>query len=221
MPSLHRADTLSAMRRQPLSRPRILAAAIAMADRDGLDEVTLRRLATELGVHVTSFYNHVATRDAVVEGMVETLIEEAAFPTEPLPWESWIRRIAASMRTVAVNHPGASAAFFRQPGKGLAAAATIECGLAAFEQAGLPPREAYEATRATFLTVLGLTADELARHGRGGTVDEGDYTEMAAEQFPRIRQLGEMVNTIDRWSFLVDALVAGIGVRIAERTRST
>lgn len=209
------------MRRQPLSRPRILATAIAMADRDGLDEVTLRRLAAELDVHVTSLYNHVATRDAVVEGMVETLIDEAAFPVEPLPWESWIRRIAASMQAVAVRHPGASAAFFRQPGKGMAAAATIECGLAAFEAAGLPPQESYEATRATFLTVLGLTADELARHGRGGSVEEGDYKELAAEQFPRIRQLGAMVNTIERWSFLVDALVAGIGVRIAERARST
>lgn len=208
------------MRRQPLSRPRILAAAIDMADRDGLDEVTLRRLAASLGVHVTSFYNHVATRDAVVEGMVETLIEQAAFPTEPLPWESWIRRIAASMRTVAVNHPGASAAFFRQPGKGMAAAATVECGLAAFEAAGLAPREAYEATRATFLAVLGLTADELARHARGGTVEEGEYETLVPEQFPRVRRLGAMVNTIDRWSFLIDALVAGVGARIAERARS-
>lgn len=209
------------MRRQPLSRSRILAAAIAMADRDGLDEVTLRRLAAELDVHVTSLYNHVATRDAVVEGMVETLVEEAAFPVEPLPWETWIRQIAASMRAVAVNHPGASEAFFRQPGKGMAAAATVECGLAAFEAAGLAPQEAYEATRATFLTVLGLTADELARHARGGTVDEGDFETLVAEQFPRARRLGGMVNTIDRWRFLVDALVAGIGVRVAEGARAT
>ena len=64
----------------PLTRERILRTAVAMADQDGLDAVTLRRIAAELGVHVTSLYNHVPTRDAVTDGIVETLLEEAGLP---------------------------------------------------------------------------------------------------------------------------------------------
>ena len=45
-----------------------------MADRDGFEGVTLRRIAAELGVHVTSLYNHVPTRDAVTHGIIERLI---------------------------------------------------------------------------------------------------------------------------------------------------
>ena len=60
-----------------LTRERIIGTAIELADRDGFEAATLRRIAAELGVHVTSLYNHVATREAVTDGIVERLIEEA------------------------------------------------------------------------------------------------------------------------------------------------
>ena len=69
-----------------------------MADRDGFEGVTLRRIAAELGVHVTSLYNHVPTRDAVTDGIIERLIEEAKLPTSPVPWEEWVRSFKYNCR---------------------------------------------------------------------------------------------------------------------------
>ena len=55
----------------PLSRDRILACAVRVADRDGLEAASLRRIAGELGVHVTSIYHHVPTKEALLDGIVE------------------------------------------------------------------------------------------------------------------------------------------------------
>src|SRR5512138_3624093 len=103
-----------------------------MADRDGLDAVTLRRLAGELGVHVTSLYNHVPTRDAIVDGIVELLIAEAHLPGNPRSWEEWVREFVAAIGEVAAAHPGAFAALERRPVQGERATASFEAALAAF-----------------------------------------------------------------------------------------
>ena len=65
-----------------LSRENIVAVAIEMADEEGLPSVTLRGIASRLAVHVTSLYNHVPTKEAVIGGIVEALLTEARLPTE-------------------------------------------------------------------------------------------------------------------------------------------
>ena len=90
----------------PLSRDRIVATARDLADREGLDAVTLRRLAAELDVHVTSLYNHVATRDAIVDGIVELLISEANLPGRPRNWEEWVRGFVVRRRRTCCRSSG-------------------------------------------------------------------------------------------------------------------
>ena len=90
-----------------LTRDRILQTAVRLADRDGPDAVTLRRIAGELGVHVTSLYNHVPTREAVTDGIVELLLDEAKLPTGPVAWDEWVRRFVDGVVGVAATHPGA------------------------------------------------------------------------------------------------------------------
>jgi AcrR family transcriptional regulator len=94
--------------------------ALQLADREGLEAVTLRGLASHLGVHVTSLYNHVLDKEAVLDGMVEHLIQEANLPTGNMEWEEWIRRFAAAIRAVAHKHPGAFTVFHHRPGTGIA-----------------------------------------------------------------------------------------------------
>ena len=89
---------LGSRRMPPLSSDRIVATARDLADREGLDAVTLRRLATELGVHVTSLYNHVPTLDAIIDGIIELLISDADLPGSPRNWEEWVRRVRRGYR---------------------------------------------------------------------------------------------------------------------------
>nr|WP_281371886.1 TetR family transcriptional regulator [Modestobacter versicolor] len=189
--------------------------AVAMADQDGLDAVTLRRIAAELGVHVTSLYNHVPTRDAVTDGIVETLLEEAGLPADAVGWEEWVRAFFTAMGTLAAAHPGAYAALQRRPVQGPRAAASFEVALGAFADAGLGDLDAYNAVKATALTalVVGLERSMSTRGPLPATAIEA----LPREGFPRfhgLRDLDEPDDPEAAWSFSLETLVAGLRVQV-------
>ena len=62
--------------RRPLSRDRVLRAAIELADERGIESLTMRTLAQELGVEAMSLYNHVANKEEILDGMVDTVMDE-------------------------------------------------------------------------------------------------------------------------------------------------
>ncbi len=195
-----------------LTRERILACAVAMADRDGLDAVTLRRIAGELGVHVTSLYNHVETRDAITDGIVETLLDEAHLPVTPLGWEEWVRSFFAAMDSVAGRHPGAFAAFSHRPVQGPRAAASFEVALGAFAEAGLSPQDAYGAVKSVAFIGL-MVGTERSMAARGQQLETA-MDELPAEAFPRFHAL-EGHDPTSAWSFSLETLVAGLRAQIA------
>lgn len=197
-----------------LTRERILACAVAMADRDGLDAVTLRRIAGELGVHVTSLYNHVETRNAITDGIVEVLLDQAHLPVTPLDWEEWVRSFFAAMGTIATQHPGAFAAFSRRPVQGPRAAASFEVALAAFGTAGLSREDAYGAVKAAAYTAL-MVGTERSIAARGELLETA-VDELPAESFPQFHALEDHDPTT-AWSFSLETLVAGLRAQISER----
>jgi len=201
-----------------LTRERILSTAVAMADQDGLDAVTLRRIAGELGVHVTSLYNHVATRDAVTDGIVESLLDEARLPTAALGWEEWVRSFFLAMGTLAATHPGAFAALQRRPVQGPRAAASFEVALAAFADAGLGPEDAYNAVKATALTAL-MVGMERSMSTRA-PLAETAIDALPREGFPQFHGLSDLHDLESTWSFSLETLVAGLQVQVRARTTS-
>src|SRR3954463_11403919 len=94
-----------------LSRELVLQTAVRVADAEGIDAVTLRRLADALGVHPTSIYNHVSSKEAILDGVVEKLFVEANPPLTVTDWREWMRGFAAAMRRIALAHPGAFVVF--------------------------------------------------------------------------------------------------------------
>src|SRR4029450_10973562 len=70
-------------RRTPLSRDRLLAAAGGLADSDGLQAVTMRRLAADLGVEAMSLYHHLPGKDGLLDGLVETVVAELQTELSP------------------------------------------------------------------------------------------------------------------------------------------
>ena len=191
-----------------LSRDRILATAVAMADRDGFDALTLRKLAAELGVHVTSLYHHVPDKDAVTDGVMEVLLAEADLPLEPLPWEAWVRRFFAAMLDLAARHPGACTAFQRRPVQGVSATASFEVALAAFAKAGLDPEACYGAIKTVTFVTMGAAA-ERAMLAEGSEV-QTELEALPEEQFPQVRSLAGVTDPESSWAFSLEALVAGL-----------
>ena len=93
--------------RTPLSRERVLKAAIALADADGIEALTMRRLAHALGVEAMSLYYHVANKDALLLGMLDIVVSEMRLPPTDQPWKPAIRESAICAHAVLVEHPWA------------------------------------------------------------------------------------------------------------------
>ncbi len=100
------AETSTA--RVPLSRERVLEAAVALADEHGIGAVSMRRVGQELGVEAMSLYNHVANKDDLLDGMVENVVREIDIVAgEPGEWRHRMRNQALTARAVMVRHPWA------------------------------------------------------------------------------------------------------------------
>jgi AcrR family transcriptional regulator len=96
--------TKRAERRAPLSRERVLDAAIKLADRGGLESLTMRRLGQELGVEGMALYYHFANKDEVIDGMVDLVFSEIDLPAAGADWKTAMRRRAQSLRETLLRH---------------------------------------------------------------------------------------------------------------------
>jgi AcrR family transcriptional regulator len=91
--------------RARLSRTRVLQAAVALADSSGLQSLTMRKLGKALGVEAMSLYNHVASKDDLLDGMVDLLFSEIHLPSPGTDWKTAMRQRANSARQVLSRHP--------------------------------------------------------------------------------------------------------------------
>jgi AcrR family transcriptional regulator len=183
-----------------------------MADERGLASVTLRGIAARLDVHVTSLYNHVPTKDAVLDEMVETLIAEAKLPTGDIAWQDWVRQFAAAMRSVAAKHPGAFEAVHYVPAQGKQAAEAFEAGFAAFRSGGFDVLSAYSAIKATTVAVLGLVLEDMARVRSGAR--RTDLSELTVERFPHLHEADRIADEADTFAYLINVLIDGFGASL-------
>jgi AcrR family transcriptional regulator len=101
-------STPSPESRAPLTRERVLGAAVLLADEDGIESLTMRKLGLRLGVEAMSLYNHVANKDALLDGMVDLVVSEIDLPAGAVDWKEAMRRRAISAQAVFCRHPWAS-----------------------------------------------------------------------------------------------------------------
>jgi AcrR family transcriptional regulator len=94
--------------RIPLSRERILQAAVSMADAEGIDALTMRGLASQLQVEAMSLYNHVANKDDLLDGMIELVAAEIEAPDGASDWKAAVRQRAISAHDALLRHPWSS-----------------------------------------------------------------------------------------------------------------
>src|SRR3954467_10360864 len=93
--------------RAPVNRERALGQALAVADREGIEAVTMRRLARELGVEAASLYHHLRGKDEILDGLVDVVAGEMEIPDPSADWRTGISQRAHSTRAVLRRHPWA------------------------------------------------------------------------------------------------------------------
>jgi AcrR family transcriptional regulator len=126
-----------------LSRERVLAAALAVADAEGLEAVSFRRVAAELGVTPMALYRYVDDKEALLDGLGDLVLSTLELPDSPAgDWREQLRAMALSFRAALVAHPAVVPIFLTRPlitPSGLRAANAV---LGIFGRAGFPPEQA-------------------------------------------------------------------------------
>ena len=166
--------------RTPLTRERVLRAALELADEGGVEAVSMRKIADQLGVKAMSLYNHVANKDDVLDGMVDATYSEIAAPTPGAEWQVQVREIAISAHEVFLSHPWAAGLQTSvKPGPG-----RLRYGdrlLGCFRDAGFSKQLTYHAYHIIESYILGYTSQVLAYRA----VDTAQFEDVAGALHPR------------------------------------
>ena len=209
--------------RAPLTRDRIIEAAVRLMDREGLDAVTMRRLGRELGVEAMSLYNHVQDKDAVLRGILARVLADFELPREPdLDWIERVRQMARTFRELLLRHPGVIPLLSEKSGPitDPRALVPIETALRTLRDAGLSEPGTIHAYRAVVGFVVGSVALEVAGFLNPGDAGASHLEEMATsipiERFPHIIQLLPAMHDCDpadEFEHGLDLLLTGLRTR--------
>ncbi len=128
-----------------LSKHRVVVEAVRLADREGVGGLSMRRLASALGAGAMSLYHYVASKEELLDAMVDFVFEEIELPPEEADWQSAIRQRAVSARQVLARHPWAIGLLESRTSPGLANLRHHETVTACLRKAGFPVLEATHA----------------------------------------------------------------------------
>lgn len=143
--------------RAPLTRDRVLQAAMDLADEGGIEAVTMRRLGQALGVEAMSLYYHAANKDDILAGIVDLVVREIELPAADGDWKAAIRASAISAHQVLRRHPWACNLLMSGPRVLPARLRHIDALLGRLADAGLPDEVTDLAYHALDSHILGFT----------------------------------------------------------------
>lgn len=147
--------------RTPLSRGRVLDAAIAIADQVGLESLTMRRLGSHLGVEAMSLYKHVAGKDEILDGIVDIVVGEIDLPSAEAGWREAMRRRAISARRVMASHSWAIGMLESRNGMGPAALRYVDAVLGSLRGGGFSVEMAAHAFLLLDSYIYGFVVQEM------------------------------------------------------------
>ncbi len=183
--------------RLSLTADAIYAAALHLVDEEGIDALTMRRLAAELGVATMSLYGHVPSKDHLLLGVVNLAAREMALPDAGVPpWEA-LKSITREFRRVALLHPNLVPLIVRQPPTGSEGLRTLEAALDALRRAGLGPAEAAQSYRAMASYAIGFVSLECGGFFRPVDFFAGD--EVAPVDLDTVPRIVETAPYLAEW----------------------
>lgn len=169
--------------RTPLTSTRVLDGAITLADRVGIEQFTIRKLAAELDVKPMTIYHHVPTKEAILDGMVDVVFGEIDLPSAEADWKPAIRERCISMRAVLARHPWAAPLMESRTNPGPATLRHHDAVLGCFRRGGLSVAMTANAYAIVDSYVYGFALQE-ANLPFGGSEDIGELAESIVEPLP-------------------------------------
>ena len=167
--------------RPPLTRERILEAAVAISDAEGIAALSMRRLAREVGVEAMSLYHHFANKEALLDGLVDAVAGEIALPDAALEWKESMRTRAGSIRHVLLRHPWVAPLFLSRVNVGPNMLRLVDATIGSLRAAGFSLAAADHAWNAIDAYTFGFTIQE-----QSFPFEPSEYAAAAEAFLPRI-----------------------------------
>jgi AcrR family transcriptional regulator len=186
----------SAERRAPLTRDRVLDAALRLVDEGGIESLSMRKLGQALGVEAMSLYNHVANKNDVITGILERVADEIERPSSGEAWDVSIRKSAISAHDALQRHPWACALMMTPEHVVPERIRYMESLLGRIRGAGFSPEQTYHAYHVLDAHIFGFSLWQ-AGHAAGAIAADPHeliqrfMKEFPPEEYPNVAQHGE------------------------------
>ncbi|GIF75155.1 TetR/AcrR family transcriptional regulator [Asanoa siamensis] len=187
------AEQVDTLRRAPLSRDRVLRAAVALADETGIESLSMRNLANELGVVPMALYKHVANKDELLAGMIDVIVGEIDPLETDADWKRAVRRRILSAREALLRHPWAPLAIESRNEATPAILDYLNSMVGALRGGGFSTDLAHHVMHAMGSRMLGFSQelfDPTRRAGRSGAAEPppppAAFPAEAAAAFPHL-----------------------------------
>jgi AcrR family transcriptional regulator len=179
--------------RTPLSRERVIRTAVAVADEKGSAALSMRAIAEPLGVEAMSLYHHVAGREDILDGMVDTVFGEIDLPPSDTDWKSAMRHRAVSARAALRRHPWAIGLMDSRSQPGPATLRHHDAVIGALRAGGFSVPMTAHAVSLIDSYLYGFVLQELSLPFRGAAeLDEvagAILRDMPADAYPHLTEL--------------------------------
>jgi len=208
---------MAVVKRRPLSRRRILEAAVRFVDREGLEALSMRKLGSELGVEAMSLYNHVPNKGALLDGMVEVLLGELEVPPEDEGWERRVREAYRAFRRLAHGHPNVFPLLITRPPETMDGVWLVEEFIRTLRGAGFDPETALYAFRALSSYTSGYAMAEIRGFAMEPAGARLGTVSLSPDDFPNIHELDAPLREVDHdaeFEFGLDLILAGLKERL-------
>ena len=178
--------------RTPLSRDRVLQAALALADASGIDSLSMRKLGDALGVEAMSLYNHVPSKGDLLDGLIDLVFAEIELPAEAGGWKPAMRERAISARAVLSRHRWAIGLMESRTTPGPATLRHHDAVLGCLRQAGFPVALAGHAYSALDSYIYGFALQEASLPFEAGPetaeMAQAMLAQFPADEFPHLAE---------------------------------
>jgi AcrR family transcriptional regulator len=213
--------------RERLTRERVVAAALAVVDREGLERLTMRALGHELGVDPMAAYHHVPNKAAILQGVIEAILAEIPLPSADtvLAWPDGVRFIARSYRRALLAHPNALPVASTQPPLTSGGLTLIEAALAMLVRGGLTPLESLEVINGGAALVIGSTLVEAGVTPGSEPIEQETiasvYAGLSPDEYPILTEVmgsagPEAFDSEKQFEDLLEAYIRGLEARLPE-----
>ena len=179
----------NAERRVPLNRERVLRAAVALADQSGIESLTMRRLGQELGVEAMSLYNHVASKDDILDGIVNLVLGDIDVPAAGTDWKTAMRQRAISAHEVLLAHPWAAILIMSRFNIGPGMTRYLDATLGRLRDGGFSIEGALDAWNTLDSHLYGFTLQQLNlpfEVGETQQVSASVLGQLPADEYPHV-----------------------------------